>query len=316
MSGANNQIKTGAYAVTTVYSVPWSKKASTTPKNNTKKPDKKVVHEIFEQCSELTIDPYWISIFNECAREKFPRGFSFKNGLLVHRRGNKVKRVIIPNSPHEAFSITINFFKSAAGLMSMIDRKKLQKEEEEKLLEKVNSKDYQWKDIKIERVKEILISEYVSELANKTGFNHNKKMELSTTVKSGLMLKYFTGKNIIMEEGKIINIIGLIYDKEQNRYSIDPKYIAKRTGRKVNGLGIEPVKKKPKVSFINNWDKYLQSLDKKNDDTNFNVIEGSSLSRDNDDDNDNDDNDGDNTNDTITPGDITPMDEYVTTDSF
>ena len=312
MSGAISQIKTGSYAVSTVYSMPWAKKTSSAPKTKKKRAEKKVVNDIFETCSELTSDSYWISVFRECARDKFPRGFSYKNGLLIHRRGNKLKRILIPNSPHEAFSISVNFFKTAAGLMSNEDRKKLQKEEEEKLLETISAKELVWKDIKTERVKEILISEFVRDLSIKMEFDENKKKELSTTVKSGFMLKYFTGKNIVMEEGKVTNIIGLVYDKERNRFFIDPKYTTKRPGRKVKGLGIEPVKKKARASFITIWDKYIQTLDKKNEpDANFQVIEGkSSTSRDTDDNEDNEDNE-----DMTTPGgnieDITP-----TTDSL
>ena len=318
MSSASNQIKTGSYAVTTVYSMPWSKKTASAPKTKRKKVEKKVVHEIFEFCADLTNDPYWISVFNECARVKFPRGFSYKNGLLIHRKGNKLKRIPIPNSPHEAYSISVSFFKNAAGLMSGIDRKKLQKEEEERLLELVNTKELEWKDIKTERVKEILISEFVADLAIKMEFDKYKKIELSTTVKSGFMLKYFTGKNIIMEEGKVVKIDGLVYDKEKSRFFIDPKYTAKRPGRKVKGLGIEPVAKKAKVSFISNWEKYLQSLDGKNDEGDFQVIEGSTISFSGDldeDDNISGSNTNDNTNDNTNGNITTPREEY-TTDSF
>lgn len=278
MSHANGQIKTGSYAVTTVYSMPWSKKPTTAAKTTRKRVEKKVVHKIFEKCSELTKDQYWVSIFRECARDKFPRGFSYKNGLITHRRGNKINRVLIPNSPHEASSICLSFFKASAGLMSATDRKRIQKEEEGRLLEIMNERELSWKDIKAEKVKELLISEYVTELAHKLEFNIEQKKELLTTVKSGFMLKYFTSKNITMIDGRISNISGLIYDTGNNRYSIDSKLTNKRPGRKVKGLGIERVYKKPKVSFTANWEKYLLNLEKKNNirsSNNFHIIDGS-----------------------------------------
>ena len=276
MSNVNTQIKTGSYAVTTVYSMPWSKKTVAAPKTKRKRAEKKVVHKIFERCSELTKDHYWIAVFRECARDKFPRGFSYKNGLLIHRRGNKINRVLIPNSPHEASSICLSFFKASAGLMSSNDRKRLQREEEERLLEVMNERELTWKDIKTEKVKELLISEFVCDLALKMKFDTDQKKKLATTVKSGFMLKYFTSKNITMEDGKILDITGLLYDKINNRYYIDPKYTNKRPGRKVKGLGIERVRKKPKVSFMNNWEKYLQNLEKRScRGNNFQIIEGS-----------------------------------------
>jgi hypothetical protein len=318
MTGSNNQIKTGSYAVSTVYSMPWSKKPTAVPKAKKKRTEKKVVHEIFEMCSDLTNDPYWISVFKECSRDKFPRGFSYKNGLLIHRRGNKLKRILIPTLPDEAFSIAVNFFKTSAGLMSNGDRKKLQKEEEEKLLEANSSKELLWKDIRTERVKEILISEFVRDLSLKMNYDENKRKELATTIKIGFMLKYFTGKNIVMEDSKVIDIIGLTYDKENNNFFIDPKYSTKKPVRKVKGLGIEPAKKKAKVSFISNWDKYIQSLDKKNEiDSNFNVIGAtSSLSRDMDDDDDDEDNNEEDDNDEPKTSSGNRDDVTPTTDSI
>lgn len=307
MSHANGQIKTGSYAVTTVYSMPWSKKKPTTTKTKRKRAEKKVVHRIFEKCSELTKDQYWVSIFRDCARDKFPRGFSYKNGLITHRRGNKINRVLVSNSPHEAFSICLSFFKSSAGLMSASDRKRIQKEEENRLLDIMNERDLTWRDIKADKVKELLISEYVAELAHKTEFTRDQKKELLTTVKSGFMLKYFTSKNITMVDGKISSISGLLYDEKNNRYSIDPKLTKKRPGRKVKGLGIERVHKKPKVSFTSNWEKYLQNLEKRNPRTsNFQVIDASGSHS----------HSGDLYPSSVTPSDTTSLSPNATTDSL
>ena len=275
MSHADTQIKTGSYAVTTVYSMPWTKKTTPAAKTKRKKVEKKVVHEIFERCADLTKDQYWIAIFRGCAREKFPRGFQYKNGLLIHRRGNKTVRVLIPEeSPTEAFSLCLSFFKNASGLMSTFDRKRIQKEEENRLLDEISEKEITWKDIKVERVKELLISEYISDVAHASGFDAGRKKELATTIKRGFMLKYFGSKNIVMEGGKIISIQGLIYNKDTNEFFIDPRLSIKRPGRKVKGLGIERTESKLKSSPIVLWEKYLENLEKKINGTghNFQVI--------------------------------------------
>jgi len=243
--------------------MPWTKKASTTAKTKRKRAEKKVVHTIFERCAELTNDQYWVSIFKSCAREKLPRGFQYKNGLLIHRRGNKTTRVLIPDSPSEASSICISFFKEASGLMSVSDRKRIQKGEEERLLDKINSKEITWKDIKAERVKELLISEFISTLAKNSRFNKAEKDELATTIKKGFMLKYFTSKHITMDKGKISSIQGLIYNKDTTEFYIDPRLTTKKPGRKVKGLGIARVVTKPKGSPIILWEKYLDNLEKK-----------------------------------------------------
>jgi hypothetical protein len=276
MTGTNSQIKTGSYAVTTVYSMPWTKKENTTVKTVKKRVEKKVVHEIFEKCSELTDDEYWVSVFKSCAREKFPRGFQYKNGMLIHRKGSKTIRVLIPDSVSEALSASISFFKSAGGLMSVTDKKKLQKEEENRLLEQTSSEEITWKDIKIERIKEVLISEFISDLSIKNGLDENQKKELSTVIKVGFILKCFGSKNIIMDKGKIIEIQGLT--RSETKFTIDP-VLLKSIGRKVKGLGIESSHIKTKTSPIILWEKYLDNLEKKRNTkgSNFNIIDNSDL---------------------------------------
>lgn len=271
---SDKQMKAGSYAVTTVYSMPWVKKETSTIKIKKKKAEKKVVNEVFERCSEITDDEYWISIFKSCARDKFPRGFQYKNGLMTHRRGSKITRVEIPNNTTEAFYTSTNFFKTSAGLMSQMDKKRLQKEQEDKMLDEAISSEISWKDIKIERVKELLISEYISDIAVKNKLSECEKNELATTIKIGFMLKYFASKNIIMEKGRIVDIQGLI--KTDSGYEIDPKLVTKMDGRKIRGLGIEKTMTKIKNSPILLWDKYLDNLEKKiTGKKNFRNLEGS-----------------------------------------
>lgn len=263
MSNVNNHAQAGSYAVSTVYSMPWTKKK---PKEQVqkKKPDKKIVHDIFEECAEISNDPYWVSVFKESARERLPRGFSYKNGMLIHKRGSKTKRIMLSGSIEDIYDTCIDFFKANAGLMSKEDRKRVQKEEEEKLLEQTSIADMVWKDIKIERVKDLLISEFISNIADSSEMTISEKRELTTTIKRGFILKYFTSKNIIMENGKIVEIDGLIYDESLGEYVIDDRLKGKRPSRRVKGLGLdEEEESKPKISFMAMWEKYLDNMDKK-----------------------------------------------------
>jgi hypothetical protein len=278
-NNGTNKIRTGSYAVTTVYSMPWVKKKTTTKRAPRKKATKKVVHEIFSRCADIVTDPYWVSIFTDCSYDKFPRGFSFKNGLLTHRKGNKINRTLVPNSPAEAISASLSFFKSAAGLMSKADRKRMQEEDEKRLADQTNIKDMKWSDISLATVKELLINEFISDVAKSDNFDTEQKNDLATTVKMGFMLKYFKNKDVEMEDGKIKSIKGLIYDREVNEYSIDPTIKTKIPGRKYQGLGIEKRPAKPHVPFIDIWEKYLNNLTKEQQNisnNNFRIIESKS----------------------------------------
>lgn len=257
----------GQYSVSISFSLPWKKEKPKTLLNDSKKRKKKlkpIVNPIFEKCALLTEDTFWQSIFMDCARGKFPRGFTFKNNLLTHKKGSKITTLELNNSATETFSATMNFFQVAAGIMSAKDRHKLQQKEEEKLLEEMeNDVDIEWSQIRKENFKEVLITEFISNVSKKMNFNEQEKRELTTTIKKGIMLKCFNSNNIIMEEGKIVEIDGLIYNEDTNEYEIDPEYIPEKGCRKESGLGVEKEEEKPEINFLEIWKKYLEGLENK-----------------------------------------------------
>jgi len=251
--------KAGSYVVTTVYSIPWKK---TTKKPQVKKSNKKITNEIFEKCADLSEDRFWRDMFHDCARGKFPRGFSFKNNLITFRKGNKTDRVSISDSPVETYQITIDFFKKANGLMSKKDRDKISKEEEERLLEILSNKEINWKDVKTDKFKNILIHEFAYQISENSNFNKEERKQLITTIKKGIMLKCFNSRNIMMENKKIKEIKGLIFDYKKHEYIIDEKiYKNYIKNKKVIGLGLDTEKRKPKISFLEDWKKYLEKLE-------------------------------------------------------
>lgn len=241
----------------------WKNKAPNTESDKKgKKTLKPVLYPIFEKCADLTDDKFWQYIFMDCARGKFPRSFSFKNNLLTYRKTNKMFRLEISNSASEVFTATIDFFQTKGGIMSAQDRKKIKKQEEEKILE-VLDHEMTWKDVKTDKMKDILIGEFVLSLTQKYELNGGERKELITTIRKGFMLKYFTSSNIEMENGRIVEIDGLIVDEETKESSIDPDFIFGKPIKQYLGLGIEIEESKPEINFLENWEKYLSSLENK-----------------------------------------------------
>ena len=260
----------GKYNVSiSFFTSPWKKDkpktpATTTPGGNRRRKTlKPIIHPIFEQCSQLSQDEFWSAIFMDCARGKFPRGYSFKNNLLTHKKGNKISTLELNSSPTDVFISTLRFFQTISGILSDADRKRKQDEEDIKLAEELEADfDMTWKDVKTEKLREVMIGEFINSLATRMKFNEEEKRELITTVKKGLMLKYFNSNNIVMEGGRIIEIDGLIFNRNTNMYEIDKAYI-RNSERKGQGLGVEVSESKPPVDFLEIWRKYLESLDNK-----------------------------------------------------
>lgn len=253
--------RTGSYATTTT--LPWKKstKINVVTKNK-KKNARTIINPMFEKCSVLTEDKFWVCVFQNCARGKFPRHFYFKNNLLTYRKGNKTQRLQIPKSTSLAYTNILKFFQEEAGILSKADRDRRQKVEELKVLERMEDEDLEWKNIKTDKIKDLLIMEFIEELAKENSFDPQEKDELITTVKKGFIMKSFNNNNIYMENNKIYEISGLKYNKKKKIYEIDKKCLSKRPGRKIKGLGVE-INDKNEIDFMEMWNKYLKNLEEK-----------------------------------------------------
>ncbi len=245
----------GQYSISYSTTLPWKKQTNTEEKKlKTMKP---VIHSIFEECAKMTDDDYWKSIYNNCSKGKFPRGFSFKNNVLMHKKGSKVSTLQLDNCKTDTFISTRKFFQFTGGIMSVSDRKLLEDMEEDRLTE-LSNKEITWKDIRLEKHKEMLILEYVNDMTKNYSLSDIEKKELTTVIKKGLMLKYFNGNDIIVKDKKIINIKGLIKNKETGLFDIDAKYI-KYSETYSDSLGLDTDKDEV-VEFLNHWNKFLESL--------------------------------------------------------
>jgi hypothetical protein len=267
MASNNGAIGTYSVSVKSFFSS-WKdksvKKAEADKKNKSKKIIKPVVNPIFEKCAELSPDPYWQGIFHDCARGKFPRGFTFKNGLINCRKGSKMTRLEISTSPTDALYEVKDFFQRMGGLLSDQDRARLKRQEDEKLIEESYSRQIEtWKDVQGEKLKDILISEFITDMVKKYNLNDESKAELITNVKKGFMLKCFGSHNIEMESGRIVEIDGLTVDSETGWSEIDPDIIKVKNIRTYQGLGIEKNEEKLQIDFLDGWSKYLAGLENK-----------------------------------------------------
>ena len=122
----------GQYSVSISSFLPWKTEI---PVSKTKKPKKllkPIINPIFEQLANLTEDNFWKTIFLDCSRGRFPRGFTFKNNLLKFKKGNKMTCLEITSNLVETFTSCMNFFQSAGGIMSKEEHIHLKVTKEEK----------------------------------------------------------------------------------------------------------------------------------------------------------------------------------------
>lgn len=220
-----------------------------------------VVHEIFAKCAKITTDPFWIEKFNKAAFNKFNRGFSFRDGYLVYKKANREMKLHLSTTPEEAVIACISFY-AKAGVISPSDQTSQQDILYETLLEKRKKLTSSWATVsKRKKIRASLLANYINTLANKHNLTNREIGQLSEILHSGFILGYFPSKNITLEDERIIQIKGLIFDEEKRKFSVESN-IVRHTSSRYDSSTTEKHNNKD-VNFFNLWIKYLDTLEKK-----------------------------------------------------
>lgn len=263
MSVAPTPNKAGNYAVATGKARPWLSTPIVAPQSKIRRTKNAPVikNPIFAECAKLTSDPFWISLFNQGSLNKFPRGFMFSEMQLMYKRGTRTTRIEISESPVEAMSAIMAFLGTTAGIMSESDQQRAKKFLDAQNSNILSIKNCSWSQIKKDKVKEMLISTFVREVAQMFTLNSTEKKQLETTIHIGFFLGYFQTKHVIFTRGRIVAIDGLNFDTATRSFIIDssltPKAKKSSSSKKNNDDKI-----KEKKSFMSQWSKFLERFSK------------------------------------------------------
>lgn len=271
--------RAGGYAVTTVHSMPWLSSSSAKEcksketkkgKGRRQKAEVPIENQIFADCSMLVEDPFWKETFNQAAMGRFPRGFMFKDNSLTYKRGSKVHKKELPLDPLEACMISMTFFKEMAGIRSQADqdRERLEIEEQQNDIQSIEN--CGWDDIKKKKIKELLISEYISTSCKDLNLDIKQKKKLITIINIGFLLGYLDSDKISFTDGKIYKIDGLEYNDTTREFTLNISPNMKKMARsRVKAISDEELISQnncldrhymDSVSFIKLWKKFLESL--------------------------------------------------------
>lgn len=182
----------------------------------------------FMDCKDLTMDPYWQEIFEQCSMGKYPRGMSvIQNDTICIVSGNgKNKEMISMDGDYfEIFKTLLRMFREKLGMMSERDAKK-QKQEISELKESLR-KGYEgsWKQIKAKKIRNALLLDFVIDCKNKYNLSQQDTNNLFSMIKLGFIFKSITSDNIEYQDGIIQNIQGLEFfegtSSDQSKFSFN-----------------------------------------------------------------------------------------------
>lgn len=259
--------KIGSYAISTVDFSSWTNNAvnSANPKTKKTRGTKEVVNKIFADYVEILDDSFWKEKFKNASIGKFPTKFSYKEGSLCFKKGQKVHTLQVPKNISEGANACMDFFRTHGGFFSPDDIRK-SAEEQKRHNEEIVVQELTWANAN-KKCQECLISYYVLTTKENMKLTNSEMEQLRETINLGVVDKFFGKHNIIVKNKRIHIIEGLLWNSEKRQFYIGPdvKQMPVRgyTRKKHGPPAVDPSLKDTISNFGTNWCKYLDLLDKK-----------------------------------------------------
>lgn len=267
LSGNRTIYSSGDLSSLSVDKAPVGKGKTQKPKSTkvraSAKTSSEVLYPFFKEFSETTDDVFWKSLFADAAVGKFPRGFRYQHGVLSYKIKSKIYEKYISLDNHQdALKNIKDFMGEHAGIISSIDTEEKQKEIQSRITSLLTQEINNWNQIRSPTHKMILVSKYLDLLEIKNKLTKKQKEETRSQINIGIVIGYFNNENIIIKDGLISKIEGLIWDVKSKKFIIDTKNI-KLKNKKSTKKAEENSDEYSDNSFIKTYIKFFETLDKR-----------------------------------------------------
>jgi len=248
--------KVGSQAISTIDFEEWIKEKDVEVKPKKKK--KEIINTIFVDFIKNTNDDFWVEKFTNASIGKFPAKFSYSNGILKYKKGNKFFSKELINGDLETKIECLNFF-NTHGIFSTNDIYKSKITEPDEKQNEVLT----WENSS-EKVKELLISYYINDMNIVMSLTKLQSKQLIQTIYIGVSFKILTKSDFIVDNNRIIKINNILWDNINNKFLID-KSIQISSSKCENSKSKNRKILKNNVENYNNskWNKYIALLNTK-----------------------------------------------------
>jgi hypothetical protein len=214
-----------------------------------------ILYPIFLQCVEYSLDKFWSKIFEDLAYGNTPHGVYFNRDCLCCGKGKtgESTHVLDMKDPKKIYNNVYTMLNTSLGMMSPDER--LQKKKEFLDMEENNKCSLnKWSDIKKKNIKDLLIELYAVKMKQTHNLSIKQTQYLTSFICMALLFKAITQNHIEMKDGRISNIVGIEFSNAHVKfdlelYSSDIDELSQTTPN-------------TRISMIENWDKYVSSLEK------------------------------------------------------
>jgi len=174
---------------------------------------------IFEEMSKVEHDPFWKEYWIRASKGKFPTGFSFNGNELFYSYRKKVSKVSFGKDIIDSCQLVKHMYQEYSSIYSPLDIKHIDQRKD--IFYSNRDTDIKsWSDCNPSQ-KAGLITHFLVVLAREYSLSVEEKNALHQTMNVGVNIGAFNTKNIIIENNKIVDIIGLEWSDEKEMFYID-----------------------------------------------------------------------------------------------
>ena len=188
--------RVGSYAVSTISFDSWMNEPveQGAKRDKKSKASKEIINKIFADCALVINDPFWIAKFNSAAIGKFPRGFSYHDGLLIYRKGAKTKSIEVSSNPYEVAYASMEFFRTNGGIFSPLDQQNSLELQYKRYQTSGPREKLTWGTCN-KKTHECMLSDYVLDIKGVMNLTNTQMEQLRQTIRLGISNKLFVKPN-------------------------------------------------------------------------------------------------------------------------
>ena len=184
---------------------------------NKNKNKRKIIYPAFSACANLTNDIFWKKKFNIWASGKLPNFFTMQDNTIVFKKKLELFTCELGNDVNENLNNAMNFFRIHGNIFSTLENDE-QTEYKENI--KKTNEALKWRGLS-KKKQEYLIRLYVDNQSLALGLDNDISNRLMQTIRLAFSDKQYNKNNIVLVNGKISEINGLLWDKNTGHFKSD-----------------------------------------------------------------------------------------------
>ncbi len=201
---------------------------------NNGKTNKNIVYPIFLECAKLASDDYWKTLYENMAKDKYPKMIYIKNCTVKSVNKKHDFSYCFKDKTAQEISVELYDILTKHTLILSSNDKLKKKEDEEKTMKEIQMETYEdWKDIKKKKIKSQLIDDYCVNMEQEYKLSEANTRELRKMINKGFLFKNIESCDVEFSDGKILSIEGIEYEPSKKCFVNKQKF-------KRENLKIEP----------------------------------------------------------------------------